>query len=70
MKDYTTFKDGTSRGSQETLNYVVEKAEPIIQIVRENQEVSIALLILIGIIVVTGFLFIVFNKLKSSGSDL
>ena len=66
---YTELADGTSRGGQSTLDYVVEVVEPVVQAVKDNPEVAIGLAFLF-ILLFGLFWFIAFNKFKPHGSDL
>ena len=66
----TTLPDGTSRSGQQTLDIIIQKSEPIIDVIKDNPEVSMAILFVIAFLGIGFFIWLAFNKFKSGGTDL
>lgn len=70
VNKYTTLVDGTSRGSQQVLNYVVNKTSPVMQVAKDSIETSIFLFVCLFFIFAILFCGIVFFNLRKSNEDL
>jgi len=68
--DYTNLPDGSSRGGQATLDYIVHKSEPIVQIVKQNPEVSITIFFILFMVIAGLFCWLAFTKFKTRNSDI